>query len=202
MMESLADAGNGNYTYIDSKETMKRFFVDEMTNTLEVIASDAKIQVEWNPEVVRTFRLLGYENRALTTQDFRNDKKDAGEIGAGHAVTAIYEIERTGAVGKVGTVRVRHKVPRHEHASEESVTIASVSSSTDALDADAQTALGMALGAEILRGSEHAAGLTLKDAAKLLRAGARGPHAAERNEAAELFERAPATPIMSVASAD
>lgn len=196
LMEQLADAGNGNYAYIDSKETMKRVFVDELTSTLEVIAADVKVQVEWNPEAVRTYRLLGYENRDVADRDFRDDKKDAGEIGAGHAVTALYEVELVDAEsGKdLGTVHVRHKVPRHPTATETSLAITRTFVHRDVkdLDADAKAALGMALGAEILRGSEHAAGLTLVDAARLLRAGAAGAHAAERREVAALFEKAPA----------
>ncbi len=197
LMEQLADAGNGNYTYIDSRQTLRRYFVDELTSTLEVIAQDAKIQVEWNPEVVRSYRLLGYENRDIADKDFRNDKKDAGEIGAGHAVTALYEIERVdpghAPAGKLATVRVRHKVPRHEHATELAVDVgpSAWAARVADLDDDAKAALGMALGAEILRGSKYAEGLTLADAARLLRRSAHGPHADERTQAADLFDKAP-----------
>jgi Ca-activated chloride channel family protein len=195
LMEQLADAGNGNYTYIDSSQTMRRVFADELTSTLEVIAQDAKIQVEWNPDVVRTYRLLGYENRDVADADFRNDKKDAGEIGAGHAVTALYEVELASATPTtdLGVVRVRHKVPRHEKAAETALSIhpAFVQASVKDLDADAKAALGIALAAEVLRGSEYAQGLSLVDAAKLLRESAVGRWATERKEAADLLEKAP-----------
>jgi Ca-activated chloride channel homolog len=199
LMEQLANAGNGNYTYIDSTATMKRVFADELTSTLEVIAKDVKIQVEWNPDAVRTYRLLGYENRDIADKDFRNDKKDAGEIGAGHAVTALYEVELTTKLPhtSLGTVRVRHKKPRGERATETARVIepSRMQASVGALGADAKAALGMALAAEVLRGSEHAEGLSLADAARLLRESARGAHAAERREAAALIEGAPSPAV-------
>ncbi len=91
-MEQLADKGNGNYAYIDSYAEARKVLVEQMAGTLVTIAKDVKIQVEFNPAQVQAYRLIGYENRALATQDFRNDKKDAGEIGAGHTVTALYEV--------------------------------------------------------------------------------------------------------------
>ncbi|MFN0052864.1 MAG: von Willebrand factor type A domain-containing protein [Planctomycetales bacterium] len=91
-LEKLADNGNGNYAYIGDQREAKKVFVDELSGTLVTIAKDVKIQVEFNPARVGAYRLLGYENRALVPQDFHNDKKDAGEIGAGHSVTALYEI--------------------------------------------------------------------------------------------------------------
>lgn len=93
LMERLADDGNGNYAYVDSLEEARRIFVENLTGTLQVIAKDAKIQVDFNPQVVRSYRLLGYENRAVADEDFRNDRVDAGEVGAGHSVTALYEIK-------------------------------------------------------------------------------------------------------------
>lgn len=91
-METLADKGNGNYAYIDSLSEARKVLVEQMHGTLVTIAKDVKIQVEFNPSVVRAYRLLGYDNRVLAAQDFNNDRKDAGEIGAGHTVTALYEI--------------------------------------------------------------------------------------------------------------
>jgi Ca-activated chloride channel family protein len=93
LMEQLADNGDGNYAYVDNLEEAHRIFVENLTGTLQVIAKDAKIQVDFNPEVVRSYRLLGYENRAVADNDFRNDQVDAGEVGAGHSVTALYEIK-------------------------------------------------------------------------------------------------------------
>lgn len=92
LMEQLADAGNGNHAYIDTLNEAQKVLVDEMSSTLHTIAADVKIQVEFNPAVVAEYRLIGYENRALNREDFNNDKVDAGEIGAGHTVTALYEI--------------------------------------------------------------------------------------------------------------
>ena len=91
-METLADKGNGNYSYIDSLREAKKVLSDEMTATLLTICKDVKFQVEFNPAVVTQYRLIGYENRELATEDFTDDTKDAGEIGAGHSVTALYEL--------------------------------------------------------------------------------------------------------------
>ena len=91
-METLADRGNGNYAYIDSLSEAKKVLVEQMGATLVTVAKDVKLQVEFNPAYVKGYRLLGYENRMLQTEDFDDDKKDAGEIGAGHMVTALYEI--------------------------------------------------------------------------------------------------------------
>lgn len=91
-MEALADNGNGNYSYIDSELEAKRVLVEEMSGTLFTAAKDVKIQVEFNPAYIKGYRLIGYENRALADEDFSDDTKDAGEIGAGHSVTALYEL--------------------------------------------------------------------------------------------------------------
>jgi Ca-activated chloride channel family protein len=92
LMEQLADAGNGNYAYIDTIHEARKVLVDEMNATLLTIAKDVKIQVEFNPSLVAEYRLIGYENRELKREDFNNDKVDAGEVGAGHTVTALYEL--------------------------------------------------------------------------------------------------------------
>ncbi len=92
LMETLADKGNGNYAYIDRIEEGERVLVQEMGGTLVTIAKDVKIQVEFNPEIVSSYRLIGYENRLLERKDFHDDTKDAGELGAGHSVTALYEV--------------------------------------------------------------------------------------------------------------
>ena len=91
-METLADKGNGNYAYIDSLSEARKVLVEQMGSTLETIAKDVKIQVEFNPAAVRSYRLIGYENRLLAKEDFNDDTKDAGEIGSGHSVVALYEI--------------------------------------------------------------------------------------------------------------
>lgn len=99
LMESIADLGNGNYAYIDSAMEAKKVLSEELSSTLFTIAKDVKVQVEFNPAYVSQYRLIGYENRALAEQDFDNDKVDAGDIGAGHQVTAIYEVVPAGTKG-------------------------------------------------------------------------------------------------------
>ncbi len=96
-MEQIADKGNGHYAYVDNLREGRRIFVREFSGTLVTIAKDVKIQVEFNPARVAAYRLIGYENRALKTEDFADDRKDAGELGAGHTVTALYEIVPVGA---------------------------------------------------------------------------------------------------------
>ncbi len=93
LMEQLANDGDGNYYYVDTLDQAHRVFVENLTGLLQVIAKDAKIQVDFNPDVVRSYRLLGYENRRVDDDDFRNDDVDAGEVGAGHSVTALYELK-------------------------------------------------------------------------------------------------------------
>ncbi len=100
LMEQLADAGNGNHAYLDNLNEAQKVLVDQISSTLHTIASDVKIQIEFNPELVSEYRLIGYENRALKREDFSNDKVDAGEIGAGHSVTALYEIALKGQGGE------------------------------------------------------------------------------------------------------
>ncbi|MGR3890204.1 vWA domain-containing protein [Pseudomonas sp. 1152_12] len=105
LMEQLADAGDGNYAYIDNLREARKVLVDQLSSTLAVVARDVKLQVEFNPAKVSEYRLLGYENRALKREDFNNDKVDAGEIGAGHTVTALYEIVPKGQKGWLEPLR-------------------------------------------------------------------------------------------------
>ncbi len=100
LMEQLADHGNGNYAYIDSLMEARKVLVEELGSTLQTVAKDVKIQIEFNPAVVAEYRLIGYENRVLAREDFNNDKVDAGEIGAGHSVTALYEVTLVGSGGE------------------------------------------------------------------------------------------------------
>ena len=129
LMEQLADAGNGNYAYIDNLREARKVLVDQLASTLTTVASDVKLQLEFNPAEVSEYRLLGYENRALKREDFSNDKVDAGEIGAGHTVTALYEIvpaggkgwleplryqssaQPAGKSGELAWLRIRYKAP-------------------------------------------------------------------------------------------
>lgn len=112
LMEQLADNGDGFYAYVDDINEAERLFVDNLTSTLQVIAMDAKVQVEFNPEVVARYRLVGYENRDVADEDFRDNEVDAGEIGAGHSVTALYEIKLyPEAEGRIATVYLRWQDP-------------------------------------------------------------------------------------------
>jgi Ca-activated chloride channel family protein len=117
LMENLADQGNGNYFYVDTLDEAERIFVDNLAGTLQVIAQDSKIQVDFNPDVVSRYRLLGYENRDVADEDFRNNDVDAGEVGAGHSVTALYEIkfhkhvDMQKAYERALTVYVRYEDP-------------------------------------------------------------------------------------------
>lgn len=111
LMEQLADVGNGNYAYIDGLNEARKVLVEELSSTLLTIAQDVKIQIEFNPEVVKEYRLLGYENRALKREDFNNDKVDAGDIGAGHTVTALYELVlQNNGSSRIDPLRYQQKV--------------------------------------------------------------------------------------------
>ncbi|WP_277760100.1 VWA domain-containing protein [Pseudomonas sp. A34-9] len=111
LMEQLADAGDGNYAYIDNLREARKVLVDQLSSTLAVVAKNVKLQVEFNPAQVSEYRLLGYENRALKREDFSNDKVDAGEIGAGHTVTALYEIVPAGEMGWLEPLRYAKSEP-------------------------------------------------------------------------------------------
>jgi Ca-activated chloride channel family protein len=114
LMEQLADQGDGFYAYVDTFAEAERLFVYELPSTLQVIARDARIQVEFNPAVVRSYRLIGYENRDMADEEFREDDVDAGEIGIGHSVTALYELkfwEGASATDPAMTVYVRYENP-------------------------------------------------------------------------------------------
>ena len=124
-METLADKGNGNYAYIDNILEAKKVFVTQMTGTLFTIAKDVKIQVEFNPAKVKSYRLVGYENRILAKEDFADDTKDAGELGAGHTVTALYEVvpAEDGATGIDELRYVKTAVKESAASSSELMTI-------------------------------------------------------------------------------
>ena len=174
LMERLADTGNGNYAYVDTLSEAKRIFVENLTGTLQLIAKDAKIQVEFNPGVVSRFRLLGYENRRLKHEQFRDDTVDAGEVGSGHQVTALYEIKlHPDATGKMATVSIRYANPDNHRVSEvsENISVAQLHESFAAAPATFRLAAGVAEFAEILResywakdGSLDSVHQTVKDA--------------------------------------
>ena len=124
-MEILADKGNGNYAYIDSLLEAKKVLVKEMSGTLFTLARDVKIQVEFNPTLVGAYRLIGYENRVLADEDFKDDNKDAGEIGVGHSVTALYELIPAGHpdVPQVDELKYRRVEPSYSPSQRELLTV-------------------------------------------------------------------------------
>jgi Ca-activated chloride channel family protein len=112
LMEQLADNGDGFYAYVDDMDEARRLFIDELTGTLQTIAMNAKVQVDFNPEVVMRYRLVGFENRAVADDQFRDNSVDAGEVGAGHTVTALYEVKLyPEAYGRIATVFLRWEDP-------------------------------------------------------------------------------------------
>lgn len=166
MLEQLADQGEGNYYYVDTQDEAETVFVDNLTSTLQVIALDAKIQVEFDPQVVQQYRLLGYENRAIADQDFRNDEVDAAEFGAGHTAAAIYAIQLyPGVQGRIATVNLRWQDPVTRQITEISgqFTTDSLVSSFDAAAPHLQLAILVAQFAELLRHSPYSASSTLAD---------------------------------------
>jgi len=155
LMERLAQLGDGNYAYVDRRSEAERLFVQELTQTLQVIAKDVKIQVEFDPRTIARFRLLGYENRHLEREDFDDDRVDAGEVGAGHAVTALYEIKFRDAVEDIGWLRIRFKDPAGGSSEliEKPIPASIVHGPDDPASPPSQLAFVAASFAEKLRGS-------------------------------------------------
>lgn len=119
LMEQLANKGNGNYAYIDNINEARKVLVDELSASMQIIAKDVKVQVEFNPQQVAEYRLIGYENRTLNQEDFNNDKMDAGEIGAGHRVTALYELSLVGSDEQLNdALRYQQLKPKGEKSDE------------------------------------------------------------------------------------
>ncbi|MBC8346959.1 MAG: von Willebrand factor type A domain-containing protein [Candidatus Marinimicrobia bacterium] len=158
LMERLADRGNGNYYYIDSLKEAERLFTEELVSVMEVIAKDVKIQVEFNPVAVIRYRLIGYENRNIADQDFENDTTDAGEIGAGHRVTALYELELTDlGSGNLGTVHLRYKAPNGDAdiPLDVNISASAIANTFSEGSKRLRFTIGIAEYAEILRGSPY-----------------------------------------------
>lgn len=169
-LEQLADKGDGICDYVDDEAAARRAIVDRFTGAFEPIASDVKIQVDFDPAQVYRYRLLGYENRAIADVDFRNDRVDAGEVGAGHQVVALYELERTSVTSEetpLATVRLRWKAPKGAGQDpaevdvteiERGVSYREAAGSFDAASAGYRKSVLVAQFAEFLRRSTHAAG--------------------------------------------
>ncbi|MAE68087.1 MAG: hypothetical protein CMJ18_27885 [Phycisphaeraceae bacterium] len=161
LLEKLANRGDGNYVFVDSKRQARHVFVDRMIATLQTVAFDAKIQVAFDPQVVRRYRLIGYENRDVADKDFRNDAIDAGEIGSGQAATALYELELNEGVdveSPIGEVFVRYRNADAQRIEEISKPISRdlVRARTAEKDPRFFLAAGAAEFAELLRGSPYA----------------------------------------------
>jgi Ca-activated chloride channel family protein len=173
LLERLANSGDGAYVFIDSPAEARRVFVEEMAATLQTVAKDAKIQVEFDPRRVRRYRLIGYENRDVADKDFRNDAIDAGEVGSGQAVTALYEIELerpSDPTADLGTVFVRYRNTDTGRVEEISTRIRSdvLGAKTVAERPRLFLAACAAETAEVLRGSEHARGGTLDSVERVM----------------------------------
>jgi Ca-activated chloride channel family protein len=157
LMEQLANDGNGNYYYVDNLREAHRVFVHNLTGTLQVIGYDAKVQVDFNPAVTDRYRLIGYENRAIADESFRDDTVDAGEVGAGHSITALYEfaLENADANGVIATVYIRYQDADTREVIELSkeITTADVLASLDEAPADFRLHAAAAEFAELLRDS-------------------------------------------------
>jgi len=209
-METIADHGNGNYAYIDDLAEARKVLVHEMGGTLFTVAKDVKLQVEFNPTVVRAYRLIGYENRLLAAEDFNDDTKDAGELGAGHSVTALYEIVPVGvdtdvevrgtdplryqtaarpvdAPGELAFVKLRYKEPDAEESRLVEIPVAdrATSASTDLTFAAAVASFGM-----LLRESAHSGNATFDSVLGLARDGLGEDEGGYRAGFIEMVERA------------
>ena len=191
MMEQFANKGNGNYFYIDGVPEARRVFSERLTSNLQVIAKDVKIQVEFDPSTVSKYRLVGYENRDIADADFRNDKVDAGEIGPGHTVTALYELElNPQRTNNIATVRLRYKAPNGEKAKEVAAAFTSdrVQEVFNKTSEDYRFTVAVAAFAEVLRGSKEAKNWSLDSIANIARS-ANSLKIEERQEFLSLINR-------------
>jgi Ca-activated chloride channel family protein len=192
LMEQLADRGNGNHYYVDSLLAAKRIFVEQLGGTLEVIAKDVKLQVDFDPAQVNAYRLVGYENRDIADRDFRNDQVDAGEVGSGHTVTALYEVDlKAGAGAGLATVRLRAKAPRGVAANEKTFVFpaSGLASRFEAARGDFRFATAVMGAAEIFRRSPHASEWSYEQVRRIA-AAATEPGDTEREEFLSLLEHA------------
>jgi Ca-activated chloride channel family protein len=209
-MELLADKGNGNYAYVDHIGEARKVLVEQMGGTLFTVAKDVKLQIEFNPRRVAAYRLIGYENRALRDQDFNDDRKDAGEIGAGHSVTALYEIVPPGAKtrlgdidplryqsrathpasGELATLKIRYKQPDGTTSSRIERAIVEEPSTVDRASEDFRFAAAVAELGLLLRESEHKDSASYENVLQLARASLGKDDRGERAGFVELVERA------------
>ncbi|NUM79899.1 von Willebrand factor type A domain-containing protein [bacterium] len=169
LIEQLATKGDGTYYYIDDLSEAKRVFVEQLTGTLQVIAKDVKIQVEFDKETVSRYRLIGYEKRDVKDEDFRNDKVDGGEIGSGHTVTAVYEIKlKNSSANSIGKITMRYKSPDGKNVSEQDEPIRLNTSENKTNVAQFQLLSSVILYAEIMRESYWAKNRELSEVKTML----------------------------------
>ncbi|EEV23129.1 von Willebrand factor type A domain protein [Enhydrobacter aerosaccus SK60] len=186
MMEQVADNGNGNYSYIDSLSEAKKALVDEMSATFNTVAKDVKVQVEFNPQTVKEWRLIGYENRVLAKEDFNNDKVDAGELGAGKSVVALFEVTPVGQQGwlddsryqahpishtgkntELGFLKLRYKAP---NSNTSTLLTLPISNQTQQPSSELAFALSVASFGETLKQSKYLGNWQLNDSKRLAQA--------------------------------
>ena len=173
-MERLANYGNGNYAYIDGEGEARRVVQRDLLSTMVVVAEDAKVQVAFNPDVVRRYRLLGYENRAIEDDDFVDDTVDTGDVGAGHDVTALLELElheeATASAAELATVTVRYKDPggEEDHVLDRSLPAADVRATFEEASGATRFAAAVAEYAEILRNSQFSEGARFADVREIV----------------------------------
>ena len=205
MMDAITRDGNGNYFYIDSEREGRKVFLRNLAGTLVTIAKDVKIQVEFNPAKVGTYRLIGYANRVLRNQDFDNDKIDAGDIGAGHTVTAFYELtppgastnalkyqaspERPAVSDEWLTVKLRHKHPEGDESSKVEFPLSGNAVALDQADPDFQFAAAVALFGMKLRGMEEVRDIGWENVIVLASPGLADDAAEDRAEFVELVRK-------------
>ena len=203
LMEQLSNNGDGNNYYIDDRDMAQRVFVEELGGTMVTIARDVKIQVDFNPESVYSYRLIGYENRDIADVDFRNDRVDAGEIGSGHNVTALYDvILRDGYARELATVRMRWETPGADKAATEKAFHfghGALKETSYLTSRATRIAYSAATFAEILRGSPHAAEISLERLAKFATQAAR-PGDKDDMELVSLMRQAAELGVQNVAS--
>jgi Ca-activated chloride channel family protein len=169
-IESLADKGNGNYAYIDTLAEAKKVLVEQASGTLNTIAKDVKIQISFDRESVQSFRLIGYENRVLAHSDFDDDRKDAGEIGAGHRVTALYEVVPAHDVSPgthLGEIALRYKMPDGATSRLGQAHVVDGGARFEEATTDFRFAASVAGFGMVLRGSPHRGDLDLATVKRL-----------------------------------
>lgn len=177
MMEQLADKGDGNYVYIDSRDQARHVFGEATEGLLQVIAKDVKVQVDFDPSAVTSYRLMGYENRDVADKDFRNDRVDGGEVGAGHSVTALYDVVLApNATKSPLVVRLRYAPPSGGQATEQAFEMprSAISARFDDAPASLRFATAVASFADVLRQSPYAHDWKLEDVESIAKASSEG----------------------------